>query len=140
MLRALHAEAPKRTSQLAERGYQKWVAGCGLTYWIIWLEEFPKIFDALPDKEQEMFLELVKELRSAGGTIVMSLQRSDYTQMPTLARGQLAKWCFGLEYAGDAKFGLLNVLAEDGVIGRDDERRCYRIIRADVLAPEPAGV
>lgn len=114
MLRTLHAEAPKRTDWLAERGYQKWVPGCGLTYWIIWIEEFPKIFDALPDKEQEKFLELVKELRSAGGTIVMSLQRSDYTQMPTLARSQLAKWCFGLERAGDSKFGLSEAQRDAG--------------------------
>lgn len=114
MLRALHAEAPKRTDWLAAHGYQKWVPGCGLSYWIIWLEEFPKIYDALPDKEQEQFLELVKELRSAGGTIVMSLQRSDYTQMPTLARGQMAKWCFGLGSAGDAKFGLSEVQRDAG--------------------------
>lgn len=114
MLRTLHSEAPKRTAWLAERGYQKWVAGCGLTYWIIWLEEFPKIFDALPEKEQDAFLELVKELRSAGGTIVMSLQRSDYTQMPTLARGQMAKWCFGLGSASDAKFGLSEAQRDAG--------------------------
>jgi hypothetical protein len=114
MLRALHMEAPKRTDWLAARGYQKWVPGCGLTYWIIWLEEFPKIFDALPEKEQERFLELVKELRSAGGTIVMSLQRSDYSQMPTLARSQLAKWCFGLERASDSKFGLSEAQRDGG--------------------------
>lgn len=106
MLRDLHAQVSPRTNWLAERGYQKWVPGCGLTYWIIWLEEFPDIFDALPDKEQENFLSLVKALRSAGGTVVMSLQRSDWTQMPTLARGQLAKWCYGLAEEGDKKFGL----------------------------------
>jgi hypothetical protein len=114
MLRTLHKEAPNRTAWLAERGYQKWVPGCGLTYWIIWLEEFPKFFDSMPDKEQEAFLELVKELRSAGGTIVMSLQRSDYTQMPTLARSQLAKWCFGLERASDSKFGLSEAQRDAG--------------------------
>ncbi|MEV4837805.1 hypothetical protein AB0K05_25005 [Nonomuraea sp. NPDC049486] len=114
LLRTLHAEAPKRTDWLAARGYQKWVPGCGLTYWIIWLEEFPKIFDALPEKEQEKFLELVKELRSAGGTIVMSLQRSDYSQMPTLARSQLAKWCFGLERATDGKFALSEAQRDGG--------------------------
>lgn len=106
MLRDLHAQVSARTNWLSERGYQKWVPGCGLTYWIIWLEEFPDIFDALPDKEQEMFLSLVKALRSGGGTVVMSLQRSDWTQMPTLARGQLAKWCYGLAEESDKKFGL----------------------------------
>lgn len=36
--------------------------------------------------------------------------------------------------------GQLNLLADDGVIERDDERRCYRIVRADVLLGELAGV
>lgn len=106
MLRDLHGQVSARTNWLAARGYQKWVPGCGLSYWVIWLEEFPDIFDALPDKEQENFLSLVKALRSGGGTVVMSLQRSDWTQMPTLARGQLAKWCYGLGEEGDKKFGL----------------------------------
>ncbi|MGW6498534.1 hypothetical protein [Nonomuraea angiospora] len=106
MLRTVQAQLAERTAWLSARGYQKWKPGCGLTYWIIWLEEFPDIYNALPDKEQEEFLSMLKAIRSAGGTVVMSLQRSDFTQMPTLARGQLAKMCLGVESAGDAKFGL----------------------------------
>ncbi|SEN87093.1 DNA translocase FtsK [Nonomuraea pusilla] len=106
MLSELQAQVKPRTDYLASKGLAKWKPGCGLTYWLIWLEEFPDIFDCLTDKEQEAFLSMLKAIRSAGGTIVMSLQRSDYTQMPTLARGQLAKMCFGVENSADASFGL----------------------------------
>lgn len=106
MIRELQAKVKERTDQLSAKGLQKWKKGCGLTYWIVWFEEFPDIYDCLTDKEQDDFLSMLKAIRSAGGTIVMSLQRSDYTQMPTLARGQLAKACFGVESAHDAGFGL----------------------------------
>ncbi|WP_327105429.1 hypothetical protein [Nonomuraea glycinis] len=106
MLAELQARVKERTDYLASKGLQKWKKGCGLTYWLVWLEEFPDIYDCLSDKEQETFLSMLKAIRSAGGTIVMSLQRSDYSQMPTLARGQLAKMCFGVDSAADASFGL----------------------------------
>ncbi|AQZ67251.1 TraB [[Actinomadura] parvosata subsp. kistnae] len=106
MLADLQAQIKPRTNYLAGKGLQKWVKGCGLTYWIVWLEEFPDIFDALTDAEQDKFLSMLKAIRSAGGTIVMSLQRSDYSQMPTIARGQLAKMCFGVDSPADASFGL----------------------------------
>jgi hypothetical protein len=106
LLGEMQPKVKERTDQLAAKGLQKWVKGCGLTYWLLWLEEFPDVYDALSDKEQEQFLSLIKAIRSGGGTVVLSLQRSDYTQMPTLARGQLAKMCFGVESAHDAGFGL----------------------------------
>ncbi|MGA5764462.1 hypothetical protein [Nonomuraea bangladeshensis] len=114
MLRDIQAQLPARTAWLSKHGYQKWVPGCGLTYWIVWLEECPDIIDALPEKEQEEFLSMLKAIRSAGGTVVLSLQRSDYTQMPTIARGQLAKMCLGVESASDAKFGLSEAQREAG--------------------------
>ncbi|GIH25117.1 hypothetical protein Aph01nite_34270 [Acrocarpospora phusangensis] len=114
MLRDLQAEVKNRTNQLSARGLTKWRQGCGLTYWIIWLEECPDILDALTDSEMEQFLSLVKALRSAGGTVVLSLQRSDYTQMPTIARGQLGNMCFGVANSGDASFGLSEAMEEAG--------------------------
>ncbi|MDF5759121.1 hypothetical protein [Spongiactinospora sp. TRM90649] len=114
MLSELHAQVNPRTDHLAAKGLATWKPGCGLTYWLVWLEEFPDIFDALPDKEQEAFLSMLKAIRSAGGTIVMSLQRSDYTQMPTLARGQLAKMCFGVDNTQDASFGLSEAQQDAG--------------------------
>jgi hypothetical protein len=77
-----------------------------LTYWVLWIEEAAKFMNSLSSKDEERLEEIVKEARSAGVTVVLSLQRSDYTQMPTLLRGQLAKMCFGLASAEDAKWGL----------------------------------
>lgn len=107
MIDDIHREVKARTDWLSERGYQKWVEGCGLTYWVIWLEECPDILDALGDTRLEKtFMPMLKAIRSAGGTVVMSLQRSDYSQMPTLARGQLAHMCMGVANSQDASFGL----------------------------------
>ncbi|HEU5024637.1 MAG TPA: hypothetical protein VFV01_06905 [Spirillospora sp.] len=113
-IRALHKKVPERTKWLAEHGYQKWQKGCGLTFWVIWIEEAAKVFDELGSKDEEKLLQIVKELRSAGGRIVMSLQRSDYSQMPTIARGQLGKMCFGVADSDDASFGLSERQKEAG--------------------------
>ncbi|MGV9386083.1 hypothetical protein ACWDRB_60480 [Nonomuraea sp. NPDC003707] len=114
LLGEMYADIKPRTDLLASKGLQKWVEGCGLTYWVLWLEEFPDIYDALTDKQQEQFLSLIKAIRSAGGTVVLSLQRSDWTQMPTIARGQLAKMCFGVDSAADATFGLSEAQEDAG--------------------------
>ena len=106
MLRTVHAQIPQRTRWLAQHGYSKWEKACGLTYLVLWIEEASKFMAALSGKDEDRLEEVVKEARSAGVSIVLSLQRSDYTQMPTLVRGQLAKWCFGLTSAEDAKWGL----------------------------------
>ncbi|MBN6051319.1 hypothetical protein JYK22_05185, partial [Nonomuraea sp. RK-328] len=106
MLKDLHGKLKERTDYLASKNLQKWKPGCGLTYWLVWLEEFPDIYDCLSSKEQEDFETLVKAIRSAGGTVVPSLQRSDYSQMATIIRGQLARMTFGVENPADAAFGL----------------------------------
>lgn len=106
VLRAIHARIPKRTQWLGRHGYSNWEKGCGLTYWVLWIEEASKFMAGLSSKDEERLEEVMKEARSAGVTVVLSLQRSDYTQMPTLIRGQLAKMCFGLASAEDSKWGL----------------------------------
>ncbi|MFD0774704.1 hypothetical protein ACFQZ2_12270, partial [Streptomonospora algeriensis] len=106
LIRDIEAEIKPRTDYLSAQGLTKWAKGCGLDYWVIWLEEVPDIIDALGDKGGDTLLRILKALRSAGGTVVMSLQRSDYSQMPTLARGQLAHMCLGVANAQDAGFGL----------------------------------
>ncbi|MFI0367570.1 hypothetical protein ACH35V_06795 [Actinomadura sp. 1N219] len=106
LINHLQAQLKPRTDWLSARGYVNWEPGCGLAYWVLWLEEFPDIGEALGDKGMDTFLKLLKALRSAGGSIVMSLQRSDWTQMPTIARGQLANVCFGVANSHDAAFGL----------------------------------
>ena len=106
LLRAVHASIPKRTKWLAQHDHSNWEKGCGLTYWVLWIEEAAKFMNNLSSKDEERLEEVMKEARSAGVTIVLSLQRSDYTQMPTLLRGQLSKMCFGLSSAEDARWGL----------------------------------
>ena len=103
----VHACVKDRANYLAAKGLAKWVKGCGLTHLGFQLEECPDIILKLDELDLlEYFMSDVKAFRSAGGRWKLSLQRSDFTQMPTLARGQLAKWCFGVESPGDADFGL----------------------------------
>ncbi len=40
------------------------------------------------------------------------MQRADWSQMPTLARGQLAKLCMGVDSSHDASFGLSELQSE----------------------------
>lgn len=113
-IRTLHRIVPERTRWLASRGYQKWQEGCGLTFLVIVIEEAAKVFDEIGSKDEERLLQIIKELRSAGGRVVLSLQRADYSQMPTIARGQLGKLCFGVAESDDAAFGLTERQKEAG--------------------------
>jgi hypothetical protein len=112
---AITAAVRPRTDFLASKGLQKWQVGCGLSYVVAWFEECPDILDSLGPKGLKKFLSMLKAARSAGVEVVLSLQRSDWTQMPTLARGQLANWCFGVATGDDASFGLSEV---------QDDREC----------------
>ena len=114
LLDSVHAVIRPRTDFLAERGLQLWKEGCGLVYLVCWLEEAPDCIDSLTDAGRDRWLSSMKAARSAGITFVLSLQRSDWSQIPTLARGQMAKWCFGLMDSSDAAFGLTEIQAERG--------------------------
>jgi hypothetical protein len=106
LIRELKGKLVERTNYLASKGLVKWKRGCGLTYVILWIEEAWRLFEILSDDEMEQFEELMKALRSAGGSVFYSLQRGDHTQMPTIIKGQVAYWCFGLSSSHDAKWGL----------------------------------
>ena len=114
LLSDMRAVVRPRTDYLASRGLQRWERGCGLTYLIVWVEECPDVLDALTTRQMEAFESLIKAMRSAGMTIVLSLQRSTYDQMPTILRGQLANWCFGVANSSDAKYGLSERQEEGG--------------------------
>jgi hypothetical protein len=114
LLAAMHSIVRPRTDYLASRGLQRWQRDCGLTYLIVWLEECPDILDQLTSKQMDGFISMVKAMRSAGMTVVMSLQRSTYDQMPTILRGQLANWTFGVANSADAKYGLSERQEEAG--------------------------
>ncbi|MGI8333516.1 DNA translocase FtsK [Actinomadura scrupuli] len=115
MLRELQEKLRERTDYLAEKGLVKWKEGCGLTYIVFWIEEAWKFFEVV---DMDQFEELMKALRSAGGSVFFSLQRNDHTQVPTLIRGQGANWCFGVANSHDAAFGLSE--AQDDAGARPD--------------------
>jgi hypothetical protein len=95
-----------RMDYLAAKGLQKWREGCGLSYIVAWLEEAPTIYELLSSKGEERFEIIAKEFRSAGGTLVLSLQRNTWDQLPTIIRSQMASMCFGLNEASDERYGL----------------------------------
>ena len=105
----VHACVKDRANYLADRGHTKWVPGCGLTHLGFQLEEVPDVVKLFGDDGDDLFeawLSDIKAFRSAGGRWKLSLQRSDFTQLPTIVRGQMGKWCCGVESDSDADFGL----------------------------------
>ncbi|MCK2219676.1 hypothetical protein MF672_038660 [Actinomadura sp. ATCC 31491] len=106
LIRSMHAAIPERTKWLAARGFTDWEEGCGLTYWYLHIEEIAKLVNELSAEDEERLGEILKEIRSAGGSVILSLQRADYTQIPTIFRSQMAKMCFGLKDPDDVKFGV----------------------------------
>lgn len=114
MQRMIQRDIRARTDYLASKGLTKWEQGCGIDYWVVWWEECPDIVEALGDKGGELWQKAMKAARSAGISYVLSLQRSDFTQMPTLARGQLAHLCMGVATSKDADFGLSEAQQEAG--------------------------
>ncbi|GAA2279217.1 hypothetical protein GCM10010149_23660 [Nonomuraea roseoviolacea subsp. roseoviolacea] len=106
LIRAMHEAIPQRTKWLADHGYSDWEPGCGLTYWYLHIEEIAKLVNEIGGQDEERLGEILKEMRSAGGSVILSLQRADYTQMPTLFRSQMAKMCFGLSDPDDVKYGV----------------------------------
>lgn len=111
LITELQARLKKRTDYLARKKLFKWREGCGLSYIVLWIEEAWKLFEIV---DMDTFEELMKALRSAGGTVVYSLQRGDSTQVPTLVKGQAAYWCFGVTSSHDARWGLSEAQDEAG--------------------------
>jgi hypothetical protein len=111
----VHGIIKPRTDYLAERGLQKWETGCGLSYLVIWLEETPDIWEKLSGKGEERLINTARALRSGGGTLVFSVQRNTWDQVPTIIRSQMASMCFGLNDAADCRFGLSERQQEAGV-------------------------
>jgi len=111
----VHGIIKPRTDYLAERGLQKWETGCGLSYLVIWLEETPDIWDKLTGKGEERLINTARALRSGGGTLVFSVQRNTWDQVPTIIRSQMASMCFGLNDAADCRYGLSEKQQDAGV-------------------------
>ncbi|MFC4536994.1 hypothetical protein [Sphaerisporangium dianthi] len=112
VMNQIQAILSQRTDDLAALDLLKWAPGCGLPYMVLWIEEAADVFDKI---EMTEFVNLMRALRSAGGSIVWSLQRADSTQMPTMVKGQGAAWiCAGVANSHDAGWGLSDDQEEAG--------------------------
>lgn len=109
ILAALPAMITARANELGKHGYDQWTPEAGaklnMPYLIIWCEEVAKLF-----REGEDLLPIIQELRSAGGSLVLSLQRSSHTVMDTDVRANIA---------GGAAFGV-NRSEDAGMVLSDD--------------------
>jgi hypothetical protein len=112
----MQAEAAGRTDYLASKGLVRWKQGCGLAYWVLYAEEAWRLFEVV---DMEVFEDLMKAIRSAGGSVFYSLQRGDSTQVPTLIKGQVAHWCFGVANSHDAHWGLSKAQEDAGAEPED---------------------
>ncbi|MFJ9693288.1 plasmid transfer protein TraB [Kitasatospora sp. NPDC101183] len=113
MVNALKAVIPARTSWLAKYGHKQWVPACaraqadgspGMPYLIAWFEEAAK---TLREIDEDALTGIAQEARSAGISLVVSLQRASGAQMSTDTRASLgSSWVFGLRDDRDAMFAL----------------------------------
>ncbi|MEG8277110.1 plasmid transfer protein TraB [Streptomyces sp. AHA2] len=107
MVEALKAAIPARTRWLGAHRYRQWVPECaevqdstehtcrpdgttcgceGMPFLVAWMEEAANTLRALGD---DAFTGIAQEARSAGISLVVSLQRPSYDQMSTSTRASL---------------------------------------------------
>ncbi|MFJ5732576.1 plasmid transfer protein TraB [Streptomyces paradoxus] len=107
MVEALQAAIPARTRWLGAHHYRQWVPACaqtqndpahscqpggracgceGMPFLVAWMEEAANTLRALGD---DAFTGIAQEARSAGISLIVSLQRPSYDQMSTSTRASL---------------------------------------------------
>ncbi|MGW2821812.1 plasmid transfer protein TraB [Streptomyces sp. NPDC001443] len=107
MVEALQATIPARTRWLGAHRYRQWVPACtqpqnspehscrpdgtacgcaGMPFLVAWMEEAASTLRALGD---DAFTGIAQEARSAGISLIVSLQRPSYDQMSTSTRASL---------------------------------------------------
>lgn len=124
MIEAVKAAIPARTAWLGSHGYRAWcpeaaevqndpahscrkdgwACGCaGMAYLISWFEEAANTLARLDD---DVFTTIAQEARSAGISLIISMQRASGYQISTDTRASLpASLCFGVDER-DASFAL----------------------------------
>lgn len=132
MIAAVQAVIPARTGWLRDHGYRSWepaaakkqtstahscrqdgrACGCpGLQYLLAWIEEAAKALRELGD---DVFTGIAQEARSAGVSLVVSMQRASGYQLSTDTRASLpAALCFGVR-GDDASFALPEEVLDAG--------------------------
>ncbi|MDX3007046.1 MULTISPECIES: plasmid transfer protein TraB [Actinomycetes] len=131
MVAAVQAVIPARTSWLRDHAYRAWepaaaepqtsashscarsgACGCpGMPYLVAWFEEAAKLLRELGD---DVFTGIAQEARSAGVSLVVSMQRASGYQLSTDTRASLpAAMCFGVR-GDDAGFALPEEVLDAG--------------------------
>lgn len=138
MVRALEAVIPARTAWLAHYGYSQWVPAAaeqqadgspGMPYLVAWFEEAAKLL-----REGLDLTGIAQEARSAGVSLVVSMQRASGYQMPTDTRASLgSSWCHGVRDSGDAGFALPDAALDAGAAPESwkDKRPGYSYLAAN---------
>jgi hypothetical protein len=124
MMTGLSRISAARSDYMAKLGLTEWQEGCGLCFLDIWLEEAADVIDLITSEGHLAdFKSLVRGFRSRGMRLDMSTQRSDFEEIPTFLRSQLARVCFGVENADDAKFGLTTRQRKGGAVPEEWQAR-----------------
>lgn len=114
MLAEVRKAIRARTDHLGRLGKEQWEEGCGLSLLMVWIEEATDLADL------DVLTQLVREARSVGIVIFISIQRAAHTSMDTDTRAQLAgSWCFGVRDDTDAGFALPDWVLEAGAAPED---------------------
>lgn len=131
MVAAVQAAIPARTGWLRDHSYRAWepaaaeeqtdpahscrasgACGCpGMPYLVAWFEEAAKI---LREIGEDVFTGIAQEARSAGISLILSMQRASGYQLSTDTRASLpAALCFGVR-GDDASFALPEEVLDAG--------------------------
>jgi hypothetical protein len=114
MIDALSQVITARANHLGQHGYKNWTPDAhehlGMPYMVVWIEEAAKFFRNGTEMEG-----LVMEARSAGISVIISLQRPSSTSMPTDVREQLGGvLCFGVKGSTTADMALPDDVRDAG--------------------------
>jgi hypothetical protein len=114
MIDALTQVITARANHLGQHGYKNWTPDAfdelDMPYMIVWIEEAAKFFRNGTEMEG-----LVMEARSAGISVIISLQRPSATSMPTDVREQLGGViCFGVKGSTTADMALPDDVRDAG--------------------------
>ncbi|WP_328436928.1 hypothetical protein OHA71_06535 [Streptomyces sp. NBC_00444] len=103
-----------RANELGKHGYDQWTpeaaAQLNMPYIVVWFEEVAKLF-----REGVDLAPIAQEARSAGMSLVFSLQRSSHTSMDTDVRANIGgAGVFGTNSATDSGFALSDDVMDAG--------------------------
>lgn len=114
MIDALTSVITARANMLGRNGFKNWTPDAfellSMPFMIVWIEEAAKFFRNGTEMEG-----LVMEARSAGISVIISLQRPSSTSMPTDVREQLGGvLCFGVKGSTTADMALPDDVRDAG--------------------------